>query len=250
MNRFVTLIFTFFVSCAPAPALAHECDPLAVAGGVQVGSSSRTITTEAGSVDVWWCQYVAVDGTYRWRMQRPVDLKDCHDLSLLAGALGRIALMPTYATVEAELRAGAKGCVVQPDTQRHYEVRRLQWLGCKALQDPTAWPAGVTFIRPTAEDPASPSVYSADYCGLAPVPPGTPTADIWWVAKASSAAIPAGTRTAYSYLAGVMVETRPQQRVAQYTLCLPNVPRLKLGTVEWCTFSSSGLWAVAVKKPL
>jgi hypothetical protein len=208
-----------------------------VAGGVQIGTASKTVRTDKGSADVWWCQYTNVDtppGKVNWRAQYVIDLTECHDLTALAAAIGRIAASPSYATVENELRAASTGCVVQPGTQRHYEAMRLRYLGCQELVKPPLVP---NFDAPLP----------ADWCGPVPTPPSAP-AEVWWVAKAPSNANPPGTRPAYHYTGGVFVNS--QQRVAEYTLCNPAIARIKIDYVTWCVIDGSTvLYAVAAKKP-
>lgn len=147
--------------CLIGGAQAHDCDPLAVSGGVQIGTKAVTVTTDKGSTDAWWCMYTSKDtpaGKVQWRAQYVTDLKECHDAALLAAALARIVAAPSYATVEAEIRAAARSCVVEVGTPRHYDVLRLRWLGCKAIVVPPIVPA---FDTPLA----------ADWCGAEPVPP-------------------------------------------------------------------------------
>jgi hypothetical protein len=206
----MTPFFLIAAFLLASSAHAHDCDPLAVSGGVQIGTKSVTIKTDKGSVDAWWCMFTNKDtppGKVQWRAQYIVDLAECHDAALLAAALGRIALAPSYATVEAEIRAASKSCVVQPGAQRHYDVLRLQWLGCKEIVKPPLVP---NFDTPLA----------ADWCGAEPVMP-QPTEN--WRATGG---------TIYTYSAGKLTGATVRKATAG-AVCDPVPMRVVIGATTY-----------------
>jgi hypothetical protein len=225
------------------PAYAYDCFPSTWISPPGVGLPYRSTQTESANCKTWWCKLPARQGDLPlkgyWAPQFFCYLNKYESLTNLAAAANRVgAAANPLAQLNTEVAAGA--VIPAAGSADEYQFNRAVYLACKDLAANP--PTGIVF------DPVAPAD-DPNWCGTAPVPP-TSSPEVWWVAKASSAANPAGTRIAYNYLAGVMVETRPQQRVAEYTLCLATAARLVIGTTTWCTFSSSGLWAVAAKKPL
>jgi hypothetical protein len=194
----IKALLLIVLALASGAAQAHDCDPLATNAGVQVGTARRTVSTAAGTADVWWCSYTNAStpaGMVNWRMQRIVDLAECRSLATLAAGAARVVASPTYATFVAELRAAMDACIVQEATARHYEVQRLAWLGCRELvANP---PAGTspTWLKP-ADAPAT--WVPADWCGAAPVAPAPPPPPPGVYAVNATAAFPLradGTRS-------------------------------------------------------
>lgn len=161
---------------ASLQATAADCFPSQLALTPGAGTPSRSMSTDFGSIDVWFCRLPVRAGDlpnkWYWATQFfPVPNK-CRDVAIFAAAAGRVAAASEpIAQARAEIKAAACPIVGEAEI---YEWRRLKYLGCKLLQEPASWPVGVTFDRPDSEDPLRPSIYSPDWCGAAPVPPPPP----------------------------------------------------------------------------
>lgn len=230
MTRYIILAAALLL--VSLPASAFDCFPSNYTPTPATGTATRTVTTPAGSADAWWCLLPATSSTppdkVLYAPQIFVVLNKYRSATLFLDSLSRIiAASDPFAATQNEIKAAT--IKPAPGSQDEYEFNLLAYRACQALATPP-------YTAPIDPLPA-------DWCGIAPVAP----VEVWWVAKAPTNANPPGTRPAYHYQGGVMVAA--QQRVAEYTLCQPEVARLVLDKVSWCSYSGGVLWAVAAKKP-
>jgi hypothetical protein len=222
---------------APFNARAHGCNPLD-SGPTEIGTPLRTVTTSAGTADVYWCQYtgpLTPPGMVTWRATAEINLNTCKDPARVLAAAGRVIAAGTNAMrqFETELRAAAADCIVTPGTQNAYEAQRLRYLGCLELANNPPPNTPPDWLKPAG----APSTWKpADWCGAPPVPPAPPPPVTGTYVVTGTQAFPLradGTRSITAWpvppIKGEAADAAVQ--VIQYGVRFCKVPRLSTAQV-------------------
>lgn len=164
------LIIAAALFLASVQALAWDCFATPPIPGVTWPETYRTVETSAGKVRSWWCGSPSTTpGMTTWSVQRFVALnKHADPLKWGAASLRVLADPDPLSAANAEMAAAR----IKPGvgSQDAYEFDRLAHLGClELLKEP---------LPATFNPPLTPV-----FCGAEPVPPFTPPASAWTVAR-------------------------------------------------------------------